>query len=101
MALSPQDLRLVLKRLADKAFQTSQKRDQLLAQLATAEGLKGKDLAWMLFRPDRAYRDAVLPILKRVADPETPDAVIAESRGTPEPAVRAAAAALFALGLPG
>ena len=101
MALSPHDIRLVLKRLADKAFQTSQERDQLLAQLATAEGLKGKDLAWMLFRPDRAYRDAVLPILKRVADPETPDAVIAESRGKPEPAVRAAAATLFALALPG
>ncbi len=101
MALSPQDLRLVLKRLADKTFQTSQERDQLLAQLATAEALKAKDLAWMLFRPDRAYRDAVLPILKRLADPETPDAVIGESRGKPEAAVRAAAASLFALGLPG
>ncbi len=82
MALSPQDTRLVLKRLADKAFQTSQERDQLLAQLATAEALKAKDLAWMLFRPDRAYRDAVLPILKRLADPETPDAVIGESLPT-------------------
>ncbi len=101
MALSPQDLRLVLKRLADKAFQTSQERDQLLAQLATADTLKAKDLAWMLFRPDRAYRDAILPILQRLADPETPDAVIAESRGKPEAAVRAAAATLFALGLPG
>ena len=101
MALSASDLRLVLKRLADKTFQTSQERDQLLAQLATADGLKAKDLAWMLFRPDRAYRDAVLPILKRVADPETADAVIGESRGKPEAAVRAAAASLFSLGLPG
>jgi len=101
MALSASDLKLVLKRLADKSFQTSQERDQLLAQLATAEGLKAKDLAWMLFRPDRAYRDAVLPILKRVADPETADAVIGESRGKPEAAVRAAAASLFSLGLPG
>src|SRR5262245_33238683 len=101
MALSASDVRLVLKRLADKTFQTSQERDQLLAQLATAEGLKAKDLAWMLYRPDRAYRDAVLPLLKRVADPETADAVIAESRGKPEAAVRAAAAALFSLGLPG
>jgi twitching motility protein PilT len=101
MALSPQDTRLVLKRLADKTFQTSQERDQLLAQLATAEELKAKDLAWMLFRPDRAYRDAVLPQLKRVADPETVDAIIGESRGKPEAAVRAAAAALFSLALPG
>ena len=51
------DARAVLKRLADKAYQTSQERDQLLAQLAAAEGLKAKDLVWMLFRPDRAYRD--------------------------------------------
>lgn len=101
MALSTQDTRLVLKRLADKAFQTSQERDQLLAQLASAEGLRAKDLAWMLFRPDRAYRDAVLPVLKRLADPESPDAVIAESRGKPEAAVRAAAASLFALSIPG
>jgi twitching motility protein PilT len=101
MSLSHHDARLVLKRLADKTFQTSQERDQLLAQLGTAEELKAKDLAWMLFRPDRAYRDAVLPILKRVADPETADAVIGESRGKPEAAVRAAAATLFSLGLPG
>jgi twitching motility protein PilT len=101
MALSHSDARLVLKRLVDKAFQTSQERDQLLAQLATAEGLKAKDLAWMLFRPDRAYRDAVLPMLKRLGDHETPDAVVAESRGKPEAAVRAAAATLFSLGLPG
>ena len=32
----------------------------------------------MLFRPDRSYRDAVLPLLRRLADPETADAVIAE-----------------------
>ena len=64
MALSPQDLRLVLKRLADKSYETSQERDQLLAQLATAEGLRARDLAWMLFRPDRSYRDAVLPLLR-------------------------------------
>jgi twitching motility protein PilT len=101
MALSHSDARLVLKRLADKAFETSQERDELLGQLASGEGLKAKDLAWMLFRPDRAYRDAVLPLLKRLGDPETPDAVLGESRGKPEAAVRAAAATLFALGLPG
>jgi hypothetical protein len=76
MALSAAEVRLILKRLADKTFQTSQERDQLLGQLATAEGVKAKNLAWMLFRPDRAYRDAVLPILKQLADPETIDAVI-------------------------
>ena len=95
------DTRVVLKRLAEKTYETSQERDQLLAQLAAAEGLKAKDLAWMLFRPDRAYRDAVLPVLKRVADPETADVVIAECKGKPEAAVRSAAAVLFGLGIPG
>ena len=55
----------------------------------------------MLFRPDRAYRDAVVGVLKRLADPETADVVIAECKGKPEAAVRAAAAVLFGLGIPG
>ncbi|HUL79042.1 MAG TPA: hypothetical protein VL691_17375, partial [Vicinamibacteria bacterium] len=101
MAIFQSDARVALKRLSDKAFETSQERDQLLAQLVSAEGLRGKDVAWMLFRPDRAYRDAVVAVLKRLADPETVDAVIAESKGKPEAAVRAAAATLFTLGIPG
>ncbi len=101
MAMFQSDARVVLKRLADKAYQTSQERDQLLAQLAAAEGLKAKDLAWMLFRPDRAYRDAVVAVLKRVADPETADVVIGECKGKPEAAVRSAAGTLFTLGIPG
>ena len=101
MAMFPSDARTILKRLADKAFQTTQERDQLFAQLAAAQGLKAKDVAWMLFRPDRAYRDGAVPILQRLADPETPDAVIAEARGKPDAAVRAGAAALFGLGLRG
>jgi twitching motility protein PilT len=101
MAMFQSDARVVLKRLADKAYQTSQERDQLLAQLAGAEGLKAKDLVWMLFRPDRAYRDAVVGVLKRVADPETADAVIAECKNKPEAAIRSAAGTLFALGIPG
>ncbi len=101
MAMFQSDARIVLKRLADKAYATSQERDQLLAQLAAAEGLKPRDLAWMLFRPDRAYRDAVVPALKRLADPETADVVIAECKGKPEAALRAAATVLFGLGLPG
>ena len=101
MAMFHSDTRVVLKRLAEKTYETSQERDQLLAQLAAAEGLKAKDLAWMLFRPDRAYRDAVLPVLKRVADPESADVVIAECKCKPEAAVRSAAAVLFGLGIPG
>jgi twitching motility protein PilT len=101
MAIFQSDARLVLKRLADKSYQSSQERDQLLAQLAALEGLQAKDVAWMLFRPDRAYRDAVVGVLKRIAQPETVDVVIAESKGKPEPAVRAAAATLLSLGIPG
>jgi twitching motility protein PilT len=101
MAIFQSDARTVLKRLADKTYQTSQERDQLLAQLASLEGLHARDVAWMLFRPDRAYRDAVVGLLKRIAEPETADVVIAECKGKPEPAIRAAAATLFQLGIPG
>jgi twitching motility protein PilT len=101
MALFQSDTRTVLKRLADKTYETSQERDQLLAWLASAPGLRARELAWMLFRPDRAYRDAVVPVLKRIADPETADVVVGECRNKPEAAVRAAAAALFTLGIAG
>jgi twitching motility protein PilT len=101
MAMFQSDARTVLKRLADKTYQTSQERDQLLAHLASLEGLNARDVAWMLFRPDRAYRDAVVGVLKRIAQPETADLVIAECKGKPEAAIRAAAATLFQLGIPG
>jgi twitching motility protein PilT len=101
MALFQSDTRTVLKRLADKTYETSQERDQLLAWLASAPGLRARELAWMLFRPDRAYRDAVVPVLKKIADPETADVVVGECRNKPEAAVRAAAAALFTLGIAG
>jgi twitching motility protein PilT len=101
MAMFQSDARVVLRRLADKAYETSQERDQLLAQLAAAEGLRAKDVAWMLFRPDRAYRDGVVPVLKRLADPDTVEVVVAECKGKPEAAVRAAAGTLFVLGVPG
>ena len=101
MAIFQSDAKALLKRLADKTYGTSQERDQLLAQLAQTEGLKARDVAWMLFRPDRAYREAVVGLLKKIADPETADVVIAQCEGKPEAAVRAAATTLFSLGIPG
>ena len=92
MAIFASDAKTVLKRLADKGYETSQERDQLLAQLAAAEGLRARDVVWMLFRPDRSYRDAALPLLRRLAEPETVDLVLAECRGKPDPAVRSAVA---------
>jgi len=101
MAIFQSDAKALLKRLADKTYGSSQERDQLLSQLAEVEGLKARDVAWMLFRPDRAYRDAVVGVLKTIADPETADVVIAQCEGKPEAAVRAAATTLFSLGIPG
>ena len=101
MAIFQSDARTLVKRLADKSYGSSQERDQLLAQLATVEGLRARDVVWMLFRPDRAYRDAVVGVLKRIADPETADVVVGECKGKPEAAVRSAAATLFSLGIAG
>jgi len=101
VAIFQSDQKALLKRLADKGYGSSQERDQLLAQLGQVEGLRARDVGWMLFRPDRAYRDAVVGILKRLADPETVDVVLSECKDKPEAAIRSGAATLFSLGIPG
>ncbi|HYM62284.1 MAG TPA: PilT/PilU family type 4a pilus ATPase [Thermoanaerobaculia bacterium] len=101
MALFQSDLKDTIKRLANKEFGTTDERDQLLAHLAAAEGLRARDIVWMLLRPDRALRDTSVKLLQRLRDPETVDLFIGECRGKPEAAVRAASAVIFTLGIPG
>ena len=101
MALFQSDLRDAIKRLGNKEFSSIEERDQLLAQVAAADGLKARDVIWMLFRPDRALRDAGAAMLQRLRDPETVDAFLSESRGKPEAAMRGAIIAFSALGLAG
>jgi twitching motility protein PilT len=101
MAIFQSEAAAILRRLADKTYGTSQERDGLLARLRAAQGLRARDVAWMLFRPDRSYRDAVVDVLKGIGDPETVDIVLGECKGKPEAAVRSATATLFSLGLPG
>lgn len=91
----------LLKRLADKGYGSTQERDQLLGQLAQVEGLGAPDVVWMLFRPDRAFRDAAVALLKRIADPQTADHVLGACQNQPEAAIRMGAATLFSLGIPG
>ena len=88
MAIFQSDAKALLKRLADKTYDSSQERDELLAQLAATEGLKARDVAWMLFRPDRAYREAVVGLLKQIGDPETADVVITISTDAKQSAMR-------------
>lgn len=101
MALFQSDARETLKRLANKDFQSVEERDELLARVVTMPDLAGRDVVWMLFRPDRAFRDAGGKILARLRDPETLQAFVGEARGKPESAFRAAAAVLFAQPYPG
>ena len=101
MALFSSDLKDIVKRLANKEFATTEERDELLARLAAAEGLRPRDVVWLLFRPDRALRDAGAKILPRVHDAETLDVFLLEAKAKPEAAMRAATTAFFALGLPG
>jgi hypothetical protein len=72
MALFSSDLKDTVKRLANKEFATTEERDELLVRLASADGLRARDVVWMLFRPDRALRDAGAKILPRLADAEAP-----------------------------
>jgi len=69
MALFQSDLKETVRRLSNKDFASAEERDELLGRLATAEGLRAKDLVWMLFRPDRALRDASVKLLGQIADP--------------------------------
>ncbi|HEV8433646.1 MAG TPA: PilT/PilU family type 4a pilus ATPase [Thermoanaerobaculia bacterium] len=101
MALFQSDLKDTVRRLSNKEFQTNEERDELLARIMTAENIRARDVAWMLFRPDRTFRDTGAKVLMRVRDPESFDVFLIESKGKPEAAIRAAVSSFFALNLPG
>ena len=101
MAIFQSDLKETIKRLSNKEFGSLEERDQLLTQLRSAEGIRARDVMWMLFRPDRALREAGVKALQRARDPETLDVFLAETRGKPEAATRAAAISFFTLGISG
>src|SRR4051812_25070140 len=100
MALFTSDVSDALKRLAAKSYATQEERDELLGRIESAD-VRAREVVWMMFRPDRALRDAASRVLMRIRDAETIDVFIGEVRGKPEQALRAAATGLFALGLPG
>jgi twitching motility protein PilT len=101
MALFQSEIAETIKKLANKSFTTPEERDGMLVRVEAAEGLRARDVAWMLFRPDRAIRESGARTLGKLRDPETVDAFLVETRNKPEQAMRAAAASLFALPLPG
>jgi len=101
MALFQSDTKDTIKRLANKEYASVEERDALLNRLAMVPEIRPRDVVWMLFRPDRAFRDVAAKILQKLRDPETLPLFVAEAKGKPEAAFRAAAAILFALGIPG
>jgi twitching motility protein PilT len=101
MAIFQSEVAETLKKLANKSFATPEERDELLARVESADGLRARDVVWMLFRPDRMLRESATRVLGRIRDAETVDAFLAESRNKPEQAMRAAAAVLFSLPISG
>lgn len=101
MALFTSETKDALKKLAAKAYESTEERDALLAKVAAAEGLKPNDVVWMLFKPDRALRDWGATWLRRQNAPDLLEAFLGEARGKPEQAFRAAAAAVNAMRIPG
>jgi twitching motility protein PilT len=95
------DAKEALKKLASGGYASSEERDQLLKTVTESEGLKARDVVWMLFRPDRALREAALEILRPIADAALLDIFLAESRRQPDAALRAASPALLELAIPG
>ncbi|HVT43831.1 MAG TPA: PilT/PilU family type 4a pilus ATPase [Thermoanaerobaculia bacterium] len=101
MALFQSELKDTVRKLSTKEFSSAEERDQLLERLLSSDEVKPRDVTWMLFRPDRALRDAAVKILGKLRDPETIDLFITESKGKPEAAMRAATSVIFGLGIPG
>ncbi|HEX8620077.1 MAG TPA: PilT/PilU family type 4a pilus ATPase [Thermoanaerobaculia bacterium] len=101
MALFSSESKDILKRLANKEFSTAEERDELLNRIGSMQDVRVRDVMWMLFRPDRTYRDAAAKLLQRLRDPETVSVFVSEAKGKPEAAFRAGAAVLFSPPLPG
>jgi twitching motility protein PilT len=95
------ELKDTLRKLANREFNSQEERDELLARVAATEGIRARDVTWMLFRPDRALRDTAVKILMRVRDPETFDLFLLEMKGKPEAAMRAAVPAFFSMSVSG
>ncbi len=101
MALFQSDIKDALRKLANKAYTSQEERDALLAVVTAPDAaVQARDVVWMLFRPDRAFRDAGLAVLQRLRSPDTVDHFLGEAKGKPDVAMRAAAAALFSLAIP-
>src|SRR5438045_1006159 len=58
MAIFQSEVSEVIKKLANKSFGTQEERDEMLARVEAADGLRARELVWMLFRPDRAIRES-------------------------------------------
>ncbi|HEY3056752.1 MAG TPA: ATPase, T2SS/T4P/T4SS family, partial [Thermoanaerobaculia bacterium] len=101
MPIFESDLKSAIKRLGEKQFSNVEERDALLTQIRTADGLRARDVMWMLFRPDRAMREAGVHALRRAKDPETLDAFLQEGRGKQDAAMRAAVLAFTTIGMTG
>ena len=88
MALFQSDLKDTVRRLSNKEFASPEERDDLLKRLEASEGVRARDVMWMLFRPDRALRDFSVKMMAKLRDPETMDAFATEAKGKPEAALR-------------
>lgn len=102
VALFTSSVQDALKKLNRGAVSSSGERDTLLQViLDQPQGLKARDVMWMLFRPDRSIRGAGVTLLGPMRDLSTVDVFLAECRGKPEAALRAATGVLFGLKIPG
>ncbi len=101
MAFFKSDVKEALKKIEKGTFSGSGERDELLEVALQAENLKARDVVWMLFRPDRAVRQAGAKILSRAPTVKTLDLILEACEGKRGAAVRAAATVLFGLRIAG
>jgi twitching motility protein PilT len=93
--------RKALVALYRRAFESTEERDWLLQAVVEADDLPPKDLVWMLFRPDRAIREAGVTKLRGTPAEAVVPSFLGLCHQTPEAGLRGAALGLFSLESPG
>jgi twitching motility protein PilT len=93
--------RKALVALYRRNFESTEERDWLLQVVVEAADLATKDLVWMLFRPDRAVREAGALRLRGATAAEVVPPFLALCQQAPEAGLRAASLGLFSLDCPG
>jgi len=87
-----------IRSLRRSEYESSEERDWLLDVVAGSSNHEIRDIIWMLFKPERAIREAAVAFLRGSTDECLVDHFVAHCRRAADAAVRAATTCLFSIG---